>query len=55
MQWVWAFLVDILCFSFIIWVVTGLYLWWKMPHTRNWGLVAIGAGFLSFIGIYIAL
>jgi hypothetical protein len=36
-------------------VVTGLYLWWKMPHTRNWGWVAIGAGFLSFIGIYIAL
>lgn len=37
------------------WVVTGLYLWWKMPHTRNWGWVALGAGFLSFIGIYIAL
>tara|TARA_B110000037_G_scaffold222730_1_gene299168 strand:+ start:1150 stop:1749 length:600 start_codon:yes stop_codon:yes gene_type:complete len=55
MQWIWAFLVDLVCVSFIIWVVTGLYLWWKMPHTRNWGWVAIGAGFLSFIGIYIAL
>lgn len=55
MQWVWGFLVDFVCLSFIIWVVTGLYLWWKIPHTRNWGWLAIGAGFLSFIGVFIAL
>jgi len=55
MQWLWGLLVDVVCLSFIVWVITGLYLWWKMPHTRNWGWVAIVAGFVSFVGIFVAL
>jgi hypothetical protein len=43
------------CVSFLVWTVTGLYLWWKIRQTRAWGWVAISAGILSFIGLLSAL
>ncbi|MBI1177283.1 hypothetical protein GC207_07575 [bacterium] len=55
MQKVWGFVVDLVCLSFLIWVVTGLYLWWKIPQTRTWGWLAIGAGVISFFGILLSL
>jgi hypothetical protein len=55
MQWIWGFIVDVVCIAFLIWIITGLYLWWKISHTRNWGWVAIGAGTLTFLGLVIAL
>ncbi|MCZ6672986.1 MAG: hypothetical protein O7C75_08605 [Verrucomicrobia bacterium] len=51
MQFTWGLIVDVVCVSFLVWIVTGLYLWWKIPHTRNWGWVAIGAGTISFFGL----
>lgn len=53
MQWIWGFIVDIVCIAFLIWIITGLYLWWKISHTRNWGWVAIGAGTITFFGLLI--
>ncbi|MCB1124323.1 MAG: hypothetical protein KJT03_22415 [Verrucomicrobiae bacterium] len=47
-QWIWGFIVDLVCVSFLIWIVTGLYLWWKISHTRSWGSVALVAGFVYF-------
>ncbi len=55
MQALWGFIVDLVCVSFLVWVVTGLYLWWNLSHTRRWGWVAIGAGMLSFFGLLVAL
>jgi hypothetical protein len=55
MQKVWGFVVDLVCVSFLVWVVTGLYLWWKLPQTRRWGWVAIGAGMVSFFGVLFVL
>lgn len=54
MQWTWGFIVDVVCIAFLVWIITGLYLWWKISHTRNWGWVAIGAGVLSFVGLLIS-
>lgn len=54
-QKIWGFIVDVVCLSFLVWIVTGLYLWWKIPRTRNWGWVAIGAGALSFLGLLVVL
>ncbi|MBC8244994.1 MAG: PepSY-associated TM helix domain-containing protein [Verrucomicrobia bacterium] len=45
----WAFVVDLLCFAIIAWIVTGLYLWWKLPATRKPGWVAILSGLATFI------
>lgn len=55
LQKVWGFIVDVVCVSFLLWVITGLYLWWKIPHTRKWGLVAIVAGTVSFVGMLLAM
>jgi hypothetical protein len=55
LQKVWGFIVDLVCISFLVWIVTGLYLWWKIPQTRAWGWLAIGAGVLSFVGVMISL
>jgi hypothetical protein len=40
----WGVLVDIVCVAFLLWVATGLYLWWGLPGQRRWGWVAIIAG-----------
>ncbi|MBT4612828.1 MAG: hypothetical protein HOC05_22465, partial [Gemmatimonadetes bacterium] len=51
----WALVVDIVCIGFVLWVATGLYMWWLLPSTRRWGLLALGAGWLSFALFVIGL
>lgn len=45
---VWGVVVDLACFGMLLWVVTGVYMWWKLPATRFWGWVAM----LSGIGVF---
>lgn len=45
----WAFFVDAFCVTLLIWVGTGLYLWWKLPQTRTWGWVTLAGGAGSII------
>ncbi|HTL56767.1 MAG TPA: PepSY domain-containing protein [Candidatus Limnocylindrales bacterium] len=45
----WGFLVDLACIGIIIWVASGLLMWWRLPRLRNWGAVAVGGGILSFL------
>jgi hypothetical protein len=40
----WGVVVDIVCFAVLLWVATGLYLWWGLAEQRHWGWVAIVAG-----------
>ena len=47
----WAFTIDLVCFSMVIWVLSGIYMWWQNKSTRLWGSVALGSGFLTFIFI----
>jgi hypothetical protein len=44
----WAVLVDIVCIAIVLWIATGIYMWWLLPSTRFWGSLALGSGFLSF-------
>jgi hypothetical protein len=46
---VWAFVVDLYCVASLIWIGTGLYLWWNLPVTRTWGFVTLGGGIVSFL------
>ena len=55
LQGLWSFAIDLICFSILIWIGTGIYLWWKISSTRKWGIVALGSGFLSFLGLLWAL
>lgn len=44
----WGLLVDVACFSIIIWVVSGLIMWWRLPRVRTWGAIAVAGGIISF-------
>jgi hypothetical protein len=55
MQKLWGLIVDVVCVAFLVWIGTGLYLWWKIPQSRTWGWVALGAGMVWFFGIILAL
>ena len=45
----WAVLVDLVCIGFLVWIASGIYMWWQLPQTRRWGFLALGSGVLSFI------
>jgi hypothetical protein len=45
----WAVLVDLVSLSFLAWIASGIYMWWKLPGLRAWGWVALGCGFGAFI------
>ena len=44
----WAVMVDVTCVAILLWIASGLTMWWRLSRTRVWGAVALGAGALSF-------
>ena len=44
----WAVVIDILCLALVLWIATGVIMWWMLPGSRNWGWVAIAAGVTCF-------
>lgn len=52
---VWAVFVDVLCVGLILWIVSGLYMWWGLPSARRWGWIALGAGCVCFTVIIATL
>jgi hypothetical protein len=51
----WGVVVDIVCIGILLWIASGLYMWWKLPKTRAWGYAALGGGLLCFAIFLIAL
>jgi hypothetical protein len=45
----WALAVDVYCVTTLLWIATGIYLWWKLSATRRWGFVALGGGFATLL------
>ncbi len=45
----WGVMVDVVCLGLLLWVATGLYMWWSMPALRRWGAVALLGGVGSFV------
>lgn len=52
---VWAVFVDAVCVGLILWIASGIYMWWGLPSTRRWGWVALGAGAVCFAVIIATL
>jgi hypothetical protein len=52
---VWALLVDVVSVGLILWILTGIYMWWNLPSTRAWGWLALGLGAVSFAVIIATL
>lgn len=44
----WALIIDIVCIGFVLWVASGIVMWWQLKQTRIWGFVALCGGVLSF-------
>jgi hypothetical protein len=51
----WALFVDAVSVAFILWIATGVFMWWNLPSTRTWGWLALGAGALCFAVIIATL
>ncbi len=51
----WAVMVDVVMIAFLLWVASGIYIWWKLPALRVWGLVTLIGGFAAFIGFMVLL
>lgn len=45
---VWSVVIDVVCVAMLLWVLTGLVMWWNLPATRAWGWAALLAGIGSF-------
>jgi hypothetical protein len=48
---IWAILLDVACIAFLVWVASGISMWWHIRHTRFWGTVTLVAGFVAFLWI----
>ncbi|MCC6537189.1 MAG: hypothetical protein IT162_06540 [Bryobacterales bacterium] len=44
----WGVVVDLVCLGMLLWIATGLIMWWNVPVVRNWGWVALASGVVSF-------
>lgn len=51
----WGLLVDIACVGIILWIGSGLVMWWRLPRLRAWGAVAVAGGILSFVALVWAI
>ena len=51
----WSVVVDLVCLGIIVWIASGLYMWWGLSGHRGWGWIAILAGAISFIGFTLQL
>lgn len=51
----WAFVVDLFCVATLVWISTGLYLWWKLIATRTWGWLALGGGLATLLALLATL
>jgi hypothetical protein len=52
---VWAVFVDAVSIGLILWIASGIYMWWGLPSTRGWGWIALGAGAICFAVIIATL
>ena len=41
---VWPVIVDVFCITMLVWILTGLYLWWKIRVSRTLGWLTLGGG-----------
>jgi hypothetical protein len=45
----WSVVVDVVCLAMIVWVASGLWMWWTIPGHRRYGGLAILGGAVSFL------
>jgi hypothetical protein len=51
----WAFMVDATVIGILVWIATGLYMWWQQRSLRKLGGMALAAGVLTFVAFLFGL
>lgn len=51
----WAVLVDVVCIALLLWIASGIYMWWHVSGHRLWGWLALLAGAGSFAAFLLGL
>lgn len=44
----WAVAVDLSCLGILLWMASGIYMWWGLRRTRLWGAAALAGGVAAF-------
>jgi hypothetical protein len=44
----WSVIVDLVCVAIVLWIASGLYMWWGLQSSRTWGWITIAAGTVTF-------
>jgi len=45
----WSVVVDLVQFAILLWIASGVWMWWELRGHRRWGIAAILGGMLSFV------
>lgn len=51
----WAVLVDLVSIAMVIWVASGIYMWWELQKTRFWGALTLAGGMVVFAALLVVL
>lgn len=51
----WSVIVDLVQLAIMIWIVSGLYMWWHLKRYRGWGLAALASGSILFAAFLLKL
>jgi hypothetical protein len=49
LQLSWSVVVDCVSIGIVLWIASGLYMWWGLPAHRRWGWLAILGGAATFL------
>ena len=44
----WGVMVDLSCLGMLLWIFSGVYMWWSLPGLRAWGWLAFLGGIASY-------
>jgi hypothetical protein len=51
----WSVIVDLVQIGMLVWIASGLYMWWYVKSVRGWGCLALAGGVSSFAYFMTAL
>ncbi len=51
----WAWIVDVVSCAILIWIATGVFMWWQIRRLRLLGGMTLAAGLLYFITLLLLL
>lgn len=55
LQIFWAVIVDVIQVTMVIWIASGLWMWWNLKRFRAWGTLALASGFALFVAFLFGL